>query len=147
MKKEQKCLPEERCKKADEKVFVFKSEQAQILNVDPDAVAHPVTVEEKKGLSRDSSNVPPFSAEYETYESRNDLKNHKTQKLAEGIQILGMIRGIRFDHLYSDIPAAVPHQRPISHRERVTFQRSSSFSWESIPGWTPGADVLREVNL
>ncbi|GFT68842.1 hypothetical protein TNCV_3446651 [Trichonephila clavipes] len=25
---------------------------------------------------------------------------------------------------------------PISRRERVTFQRSSSFSWESIPGWT-----------
>ncbi|GFW42937.1 gag-pol polyprotein [Trichonephila clavipes] len=29
------------------------------------------------------------------------------------------------------------HQRPISHWERVTFQRSSSFSWENIPGWTP----------
>ncbi|GFU52888.1 hypothetical protein TNCV_1142071 [Trichonephila clavipes] len=33
----------------------------------------------------------------------NFLKNHKTQKLAEGIKILGMIQGIRFDHLYSDI--------------------------------------------
>ncbi|GFW64818.1 hypothetical protein TNCV_3943001 [Trichonephila clavipes] len=33
----------------------------------------------------------------------NDLKNHKTLKLAYGIKISGMIRGIRFDHLYSDI--------------------------------------------
>ncbi|GFV91493.1 hypothetical protein TNCV_2384531 [Trichonephila clavipes] len=35
---------------------------------------------------------------------RADDRNHKTQKLAEGIKISGMIPGIRFDHLYSDIP-------------------------------------------
>ncbi|GFY21538.1 hypothetical protein TNCV_1166861 [Trichonephila clavipes] len=32
------------------------------------------------------------------------LTNRMTQKLAEGTEISGMIRGIRFDHLYSDIP-------------------------------------------
>ncbi|GFW06156.1 hypothetical protein TNCV_36321 [Trichonephila clavipes] len=71
--KEQKCLPEERCKKADEEALVFKSERAQILNVDPDAVA-PVAVEEENGLSRDSSNVPPISAEDETYEIKEKPK-------------------------------------------------------------------------
>ncbi|GFV37153.1 hypothetical protein TNCV_1720751 [Trichonephila clavipes] len=34
-----------------------------------DAVAQPVTVEEEKDLSRDSSNVPPIFAEDETYET------------------------------------------------------------------------------
>ncbi|GFW91298.1 uncharacterized protein TNCV_737131 [Trichonephila clavipes] len=49
MKEEQKCLPEERCKKkSNEKVFVFKNERAQILNVDPDAVPQPVAVEKKR---------------------------------------------------------------------------------------------------
>ncbi|GFY37188.1 retrovirus-related Pol polyprotein from transposon 297 [Trichonephila inaurata madagascariensis] len=51
MTEEQKCLPEERCEKADEEVLVFKSERAQIFNVDPDVVAQPVTFEEEKGLS------------------------------------------------------------------------------------------------
>ncbi|GFV66525.1 c2H2-type domain-containing protein [Trichonephila clavipes] len=45
MKEEQKCLPEERY-----------------------AVAQPVAVEEKKGLFKDSSNVPSIFAEDETYE-------------------------------------------------------------------------------
>ncbi|GFV77326.1 hypothetical protein TNCV_2406451 [Trichonephila clavipes] len=42
-KEEQKCLPEER--------------------------SQPAAVEEEKGLSKDSSNVPPISAEDQTYES------------------------------------------------------------------------------
>ncbi|GFV37303.1 uncharacterized protein TNCV_2699901 [Trichonephila clavipes] len=41
---------------------------------------------------------------YQVGMTPNDLKNHKTQKLAEGIKISGMIRGISFDHSYSDIP-------------------------------------------
>ncbi|GFX19614.1 hypothetical protein TNCV_2075221 [Trichonephila clavipes] len=72
---EQKHFQEERCKRMDEqnqllneeqekseedievpqaikKVLVFKSEQAQMLSVDPDAVAQLVTVEEEKGLPR-----------------------------------------------------------------------------------------------
>ncbi|GFW76174.1 splicing factor 3B subunit 2 [Trichonephila clavipes] len=57
---------------AIEKVLVFKSEQVQMLSVDPDTVAQPVTVEEEKGLSRDSSNVPLISAEDKTKE-RVDL--------------------------------------------------------------------------
>ncbi|GFY63751.1 hypothetical protein TNIN_341921 [Trichonephila inaurata madagascariensis] len=80
--KEQKCLPEERRKKAYEEVLIFKSEQAQILSVDPDAVAQPVVVEEEKGLSRNSSNVPPISAEDETYESKEKPKLPK-RKLKE----------------------------------------------------------------
>ncbi|GFV48069.1 hypothetical protein TNCV_2932301 [Trichonephila clavipes] len=32
------------------------------------------------------------------------LTNRTAQKLAKDTKILGMIRGIRFDHLYSDIP-------------------------------------------
>ncbi|GFV05580.1 hypothetical protein TNCV_227911 [Trichonephila clavipes] len=78
MKEEQKCLPEERCKKADEEVLAFKSKRAQILRMDPDAVAQPVAVEKTKGLSRDSSNVPPISAEDKTHESnclRDNSKN------------------------------------------------------------------------
>ncbi|GFV84815.1 hypothetical protein TNCV_4297971 [Trichonephila clavipes] len=74
MKEEQKCLPEERCKKTDGEAIVFKSEPAQILSVDPDIVAQPVAVEEEKGLSRDSSNVPPISAEDETYELKEKPK-------------------------------------------------------------------------
>ncbi|GFQ89761.1 hypothetical protein TNCT_542601 [Trichonephila clavata] len=74
----QKCLQEERCKRMEEqkqflkqksdedrevpqaieKVLVFKGERAQMLSVNPDAVAQPVTVGEGKGLSRDSSKVP-----------------------------------------------------------------------------------------
>ncbi|GFX98829.1 hypothetical protein TNCV_1504051 [Trichonephila clavipes] len=82
MKEEQKCLPEERCGKADEEALVFKSERAKILNVDPDAVARPVAVEEEKGLSRDSSNVPPISAKEETYEIKEKPKFPK-RKLKE----------------------------------------------------------------
>ncbi|GFY38943.1 hypothetical protein TNIN_248711 [Trichonephila inaurata madagascariensis] len=52
---------------AIEKVLVFRSEQVQMLSADRDAVAQPVTAEEEKGLSRDSANVPPISAEDETY--------------------------------------------------------------------------------
>ncbi|GFV87188.1 hypothetical protein TNCV_5114061 [Trichonephila clavipes] len=82
MKGEQKCLPEERCKKADEEVLVFKSERAQLLSVDPDAVEQPVAVEEEKGLSRDLSNAPPISAEDETYEIKEKPKLSK-RKLKE----------------------------------------------------------------
>ncbi|GFY65644.1 retrovirus-related Pol polyprotein from transposon opus [Trichonephila inaurata madagascariensis] len=56
---EQKCLPEERY-----------------------VVAQPVAVEEEKGLSRNSSNVPPISAEDETYESKEKPKLPK-RKLKE----------------------------------------------------------------
>ncbi|GFS53153.1 retrovirus-related Pol polyprotein from transposon opus [Trichonephila inaurata madagascariensis] len=66
----------------DEEALVFRSERAQILNVDSDVVAQPVAVEEEKGLSRNSSNVPPISAEDETYESKEKPKLPK-RKLKE----------------------------------------------------------------
>ncbi|GFX01626.1 hypothetical protein TNCV_3971261 [Trichonephila clavipes] len=92
---EQKCLPEERCKRmneqnqllnkeqeksdedmevpqAIEKVLVFKSEQVQMFSADPDAVAQPVAVEEEKGLSRDSSDVPLIFAEDKKYEGKEE---------------------------------------------------------------------------
>ncbi|GFS91681.1 hypothetical protein TNCV_1492491 [Trichonephila clavipes] len=53
---------------AMEKVLVFKSEQVQMLRADPDAVAQPVAVEGKKGLS----NVSLISAEDETYEEKKE---------------------------------------------------------------------------
>ncbi|GFQ75589.1 uncharacterized protein TNCT_696391 [Trichonephila clavata] len=79
----QKCLQEERCKRMEEqnqflkeksdedmevpqaieKVLVFKGERAQILSVNPDAVAQPVIVGEGKGLSRDLSKVPLIPAD------------------------------------------------------------------------------------
>ncbi|GFW08723.1 hypothetical protein TNCV_20201 [Trichonephila clavipes] len=89
MKEEHKCLQEEQCKRMDKqkqllneeqeklsdedlelplvikKVLAFKSEPAQMLSMDPDDVAKPVAVEEEKGLSRDSSNVPLISTEDE----------------------------------------------------------------------------------
>ncbi|GFY71433.1 retrovirus-related Pol polyprotein from transposon opus [Trichonephila inaurata madagascariensis] len=82
MTEKQKCLPEERCEKADEEVLVFKSERAQIFNVDPDVVAQPVSVEEEKGLSRNSSNVPPISAEDETYE-KSTTQDQERKVIAE----------------------------------------------------------------
>ncbi|GFR11504.1 uncharacterized protein TNCT_119051 [Trichonephila clavata] len=71
-----KCLQEERCKRIEEqkqflkeksdedmevpqsieKILVFKGERAQMLTVNPDAVAQPVIFGE--GFSRDSSKVP-----------------------------------------------------------------------------------------
>ncbi|GFV52683.1 hypothetical protein TNCV_2873541 [Trichonephila clavipes] len=72
--KEQKCLPEERCKKADEEELVFKSKRAQILSGDPDAAAQPVAVEKKKDLSRDSLNIPPIFVKDETQESKEKKK-------------------------------------------------------------------------
>ncbi|GFQ80310.1 hypothetical protein TNCT_30071 [Trichonephila clavata] len=57
---------------ATEKVLPFKSERAKILSVDPDAVAQPVAIEEEKGLSRDSFNLPPISADDEMYEEREN---------------------------------------------------------------------------
>ncbi|GFY69991.1 hypothetical protein TNIN_44461 [Trichonephila inaurata madagascariensis] len=45
---------------------VVKSEQVQMLSMDPDGIAQPVAVEEEKGLS----NVPLISAEDETYEEK-----------------------------------------------------------------------------
>ncbi|GFY62589.1 hypothetical protein TNIN_128201 [Trichonephila inaurata madagascariensis] len=90
---QQKRLQEERCKMMEEqkqflneeqekssedmkvsqeieKVLAFKSERAQMLSVDPDVVAQPVAVEEEKGLSRDSSNVPLISTNGEMYEGK-----------------------------------------------------------------------------
>ncbi|GFV43068.1 hypothetical protein TNCV_1458971 [Trichonephila clavipes] len=61
MKQKQKCLPGERY---------------------PDAVAQHVTVEEENGLSRDLSNVPPISADDETYEIKEKPKLPK-RKLKE----------------------------------------------------------------
>ncbi|GFW08439.1 hypothetical protein TNCV_2774611 [Trichonephila clavipes] len=63
----------ERCKKADEEAHVYKRERDEILNAYPDAVAQPVAVEEEKGLSTDSSNVPPISAKDETYEIKVEI--------------------------------------------------------------------------
>ncbi|GFS46946.1 hypothetical protein TNIN_63461 [Trichonephila inaurata madagascariensis] len=92
----QKRFEEERCKKMDEqnqllnedkeksdedievpqaieKVLVFKSEQAQMLSVDPDVVEQPVAVEEKKGLS----NVLFISDEEEIAEEKPKLPKRK----------------------------------------------------------------------
>ncbi|GFY68348.1 hypothetical protein TNIN_28351 [Trichonephila inaurata madagascariensis] len=104
IKAEQKRFQEERCKRIDkqnqllseeqeklsdedmkvlqaiEKVLVFKSERAQMLSVYPDAVAQPVAVEEEKGLSGDSSNVPLISAEDEIEEPK--LLKKKLKKLS-----------------------------------------------------------------
>ncbi|GFQ81944.1 hypothetical protein TNCT_643481 [Trichonephila clavata] len=57
---------------AIEKVLVFKGERAQILSVNPDAVAQPVTVGEGKGLSRDSSKVPLIPADNEMCEGKGE---------------------------------------------------------------------------
>ncbi|GFY06713.1 hypothetical protein TNCV_3525691 [Trichonephila clavipes] len=54
-------------------VLVLKSEHAQLLSADPDAVAQPVAVEEEKNLPRDSSNVPLISAEDEIEEEKPKL--------------------------------------------------------------------------
>ncbi|GFW08955.1 hypothetical protein TNCV_3475051 [Trichonephila clavipes] len=64
---------------AIKKVLVFKSEQAQMLSVDPDAAAQPVAVEEEKGLSRDLFNVQLISAEDEIKEEKPKMpkKNSK----------------------------------------------------------------------
>ncbi|GFR03588.1 hypothetical protein TNCT_306511 [Trichonephila clavata] len=55
-----------------EKVLVFKGERAQMLSVNPDAVAQPVIVGEGKGLSRDSSKVPLISADNEMREGKEE---------------------------------------------------------------------------
>ncbi|GFV74765.1 hypothetical protein TNCV_1040031 [Trichonephila clavipes] len=67
------------------------------------------------------------------------LKNHKTQKLAEGIKISGMIRGIRFDHLYSDIPTVMILLRlgvenPYQGRGPGSRPIFSEFKWSK---WIP----------
>ncbi|GFT52506.1 hypothetical protein TNCV_14751 [Trichonephila clavipes] len=66
------------------KVLIFKTERAQILSVDPDAVEQPVTVEgeREKVLSRDSSNVPPISANDETFDNfyeKGESKDNESQ--------------------------------------------------------------------
>ncbi|GFQ66755.1 uncharacterized protein TNCT_220541 [Trichonephila clavata] len=85
----QKCLQEKRCKRMEEqkqflkqksdedmevpqaieKVLVFKGERVQMLSVNPDAVAQPVTV---VGLSRDSSKVPLIPADKEMCEGKEE---------------------------------------------------------------------------
>ncbi|GFX77025.1 hypothetical protein TNCV_1072251 [Trichonephila clavipes] len=67
---------------AIKKILVFKSEQAQILSVDPDAVVQPVAVEEEKSLSRDLSNVPLISAEDEIEEEKPKLPKKNLKKLS-----------------------------------------------------------------
>ncbi|GFS57686.1 hypothetical protein TNCV_1402961 [Trichonephila clavipes] len=95
MKEEQKCLPEERGKRRNEqnqllseeqeklpdkdvevsqaigKVLVFRIDQVQMLSADRDAVAQPVAVEKKKGLS----NAPLISAEDETRRMKKKEKH------------------------------------------------------------------------
>ncbi|GFS63089.1 hypothetical protein TNIN_10551 [Trichonephila inaurata madagascariensis] len=66
---------------AIEKILVFKSERAQMLCVHLDAVAQLVAVEGKKGLSRDSSNVPLISA-VEIEEEKPKLPKRKLKKLS-----------------------------------------------------------------
>ncbi|GFR24331.1 hypothetical protein TNCT_378791 [Trichonephila clavata] len=91
----QKCLQEERCKRMEEQkqflnekqeksdediegtssnreVLVFKGERAQMLSVNPDAVAQLVIVGEGKGLSRDSSKVPLIPANNEMCEGKEE---------------------------------------------------------------------------
>ncbi|GFY64578.1 hypothetical protein TNIN_98521 [Trichonephila inaurata madagascariensis] len=106
--KEQELLEEERCKRIDEqnqllneeqeklsdedmeipqateKALAFKSERAQLLSVDPDAVAQPVAVEEEKGLSRDSSNVPLISAEDEMFKEKEETPVDVIKDKAKG---------------------------------------------------------------
>ncbi|GFR30023.1 hypothetical protein TNCT_257421 [Trichonephila clavata] len=67
MSDEDKELPQ-----TTEKALLFKSERTKILSVDPDAVVQPVAIGEEKGLSRDSFNVPPISADDEMYEEREE---------------------------------------------------------------------------
>ncbi|GFQ97712.1 hypothetical protein TNCT_186061 [Trichonephila clavata] len=55
-----------------ENVLLFKSECAKILSADPGAVTQPVAIGKKKGLSRDSFNVPPTPADDEMYEKREE---------------------------------------------------------------------------
>ncbi|GFY48306.1 hypothetical protein TNIN_475431 [Trichonephila inaurata madagascariensis] len=57
---------------AIKKVLVFKSVRAQMLSVDPDAVAQPVAVGEEKGLSGDSSIVLLNFAEDGMYEEKEE---------------------------------------------------------------------------
>ncbi|GFQ90823.1 uncharacterized protein TNCT_609151 [Trichonephila clavata] len=57
---------------AIEKVLVFKGERAQMLSVNPDAVAQPVIVGEGKGLSRDASKVPLIPADKEMCEGKEE---------------------------------------------------------------------------
>ncbi|GFR23740.1 uncharacterized protein TNCT_172301 [Trichonephila clavata] len=88
----QKCLQEERCKRMEEqkqflkekldedmevpqaieKVLVFKGERAQMLSVNPDAVAQPIIVGEGKGLSRDSPKVPLIPVDNEMCEGKEE---------------------------------------------------------------------------
>ncbi|GFV51532.1 hypothetical protein TNCV_3260721 [Trichonephila clavipes] len=98
---QQKHFQEERCKRMDvqnqllneeqekpdedievpqaiEKIIVFKREQAQILSMEPDAVAQTVTVEKKKGLS----NVLLISAKDEIEEEKPKLPERKLKKLS-----------------------------------------------------------------
>ncbi|GFR27517.1 uncharacterized protein TNCT_584931 [Trichonephila clavata] len=64
-------LKTERCKIMQEQKQ-FKSEQAKILSVDPDAVAQPVAIGEEKDLSRDSFNVLPISDDDEMHEEKEE---------------------------------------------------------------------------
>ncbi|GFS33827.1 hypothetical protein TNIN_104511 [Trichonephila inaurata madagascariensis] len=59
---EQKCLPEERCKRINTRA------KSIVKGTSPDAAAQPVAVEEEKGLS----NVLLISAEDETYEEKEE---------------------------------------------------------------------------
>ncbi|GFR08786.1 hypothetical protein TNCT_272601 [Trichonephila clavata] len=57
---------------AIEKVLVFKGERAQMLSVNPDAVAQPVIVGKGKSLSRDLSKVPLIPADKEMCEGKEE---------------------------------------------------------------------------
>ncbi|GFY70962.1 uncharacterized protein TNIN_239621 [Trichonephila inaurata madagascariensis] len=119
---EQKCLPEERCKRmneqnqllneeqerlsdedmevpqAIEKVLALRSEQVQMLSADPDAVAQPVTVEEEKNSSRDSSNVPSIFSKDETKErvdSDDDKIEEETPKLPKKLKELSRMTVVK----------------------------------------------------
>ncbi|GFW16923.1 hypothetical protein TNCV_2760511 [Trichonephila clavipes] len=55
-----------------------------MLSTDPDAVAQSVVVQEKKGLSRDASNVPLISAEDETYAAKEETPVDVMKNKAKG---------------------------------------------------------------
>ncbi|GFV79858.1 hypothetical protein TNCV_1726831 [Trichonephila clavipes] len=81
MKKE-RWLVEEQIRHVHEEHKMRMIEEQKFLPEERYAVEQPVAVEEEKGLSRDSSNVPPISAEDETYEIKEKPKSPK-RKLKE----------------------------------------------------------------
>ncbi|GFT89398.1 uncharacterized protein TNCV_4386851 [Trichonephila clavipes] len=80
--KKERCLEDEQIRHVQEEHKMRTKEEQKCLPEEGYAVEQPVAVEEEKGLSRDSSNVPPISAEDETYKIKEKPKLPK-RKLKE----------------------------------------------------------------